>query len=97
MSYPAVPRRDSDVPGFAIATLKVGAWATLVLGVVAALVISFLASQSSAAAVATGGASSDYVRIALELGCAFVGFVGWALLLVVATLADQVEQLNQRS
>lgn len=78
------------MPGFAIAMLKVGAWANLVLCVGLALAIS----GSGFAPAVPPGPLVNLARIALELLCAFEGFMGWALLLVVATMAEQLEQLH---
>jgi hypothetical protein len=78
------------MPGLAIAMLKVGAWANLLFGVGLALAISF----SGFAPPLPPGPLVDFARIALELISAFEGFMGWALLLVVATIAEQLEQVH---
>jgi hypothetical protein len=78
------------MPGLAIAMLKVGAWANLLLGVGLALAISW----SGYSPPLRPGPLVDFARIALELFSAFEGFMGWALLLVVATMAEQLEQLH---
>ena len=82
------------MPGLAIAILKLGAWVILLLGVGLALAISFLAPPAVSGVAGPWYAFPDYVRIALEFGCAFAGFMIWALMLVVATLAEQLEQLQ---
>jgi hypothetical protein len=78
------------MPGLAIAILKVGAWANLLFGVGVALAISWVGFVPPGPA----GAFADAARIALELFSAFEGFMGWAFLLVVANMAEQLEQLH---
>jgi hypothetical protein len=82
------------LPGFAIAILKVGAWLNLVFGVGMAMALSVMhAPPPAPGASAPPAALPEYARVLLELGCAFEGFTGWALMLAVATIADQVERL----
>jgi hypothetical protein len=78
------------VPGFAIATLKIAAWLNLLLGVGAAFSISLF----NFAPLGPKAPSGDFARIALELLCVFEGFMGWALLLVVAVMAEQLDALH---
>ncbi len=84
------------MPGFAIAILKVLAWVNLLFGVGLAMAISLSHPVASGAAggPAAWYAFPEYVRVVLELACAFEGFSGWALMLTVATIADQLEQLQ---
>jgi hypothetical protein len=78
------------MPGLAVAMLKVGAWANLLLGVGVALGISWVGLVPPGPA----GPYADVARIGLELFSAFEGFIGWALLLVLATMAEQLDQLH---
>lgn len=76
--------------GLAIATLKMGAWANLLFGVGVALAISWIGYVPPG----PSGALADVARIGLELFSASEGFMGWALLLVIANMAEQLEQLH---
>jgi len=84
------------MPGFAVAILKVCAWVSLLLGVGLALLLSLVHAPSTPApdAVPPWYAVPDYVRVLLELACIFFGFAQWALMLTVATIADQVDRLQ---
>ena len=78
------------MPGLAIAMLRVGAWANLLLGVGVALAISWVGFVPPGPT----GPFADVARIGLELFSAFEGFMGWALLLVLANMAEQIDQLH---
>jgi hypothetical protein len=84
------------VPGFATAILKVCAWVSLLLGVGGAVVLSLSHAPGSAAQGTTAPllAVPDYLRVVLELASIFLGFAQWALMLTVATVADQVDRLQ---
>lgn len=83
--------RGRAVTGFAIAILKLVAVANLLVGVGLALGISL-----SGYSFGPPGPFADFTRIAIELFCAFEGFMGWALCLVVASTAERVEQLSEQ-
>jgi hypothetical protein len=80
----------AHVPGFAIAILKVAAWVNLLIGVGLTFTLSLVGVQLFGAK----GTSADFVRIALELLSAVFGFSGWALLLVVANMAEQLDRIS---
>jgi hypothetical protein len=83
------------MPGFAVAILKVCAWVSLLLGVGLALLLSLVHAPSTPPDVAPPWyAVPDYVRVLLELACIFFGFAQWALMLTIATIADQVDRLQ---
>ncbi|MFI5307549.1 MAG: hypothetical protein ACHQ53_09365 [Polyangiales bacterium] len=84
------------MPGFATAILKVCAWASLLLGVGLAVVLSLSHAPGPPPAEAATALFPvpDYIRVVLELASIFFGFAQWALMLTVATVADQVERLQ---
>ena len=83
-------RYRAPVPGLAIAILRAAAWVNLLFGVGLAFAISLFGLSPLGAK----GPNGDFLRIVLELFCAFEGFSGWALLLVVANMAEQLERIQ---
>jgi hypothetical protein len=79
------------VPGFAVAILKVAAWLNLLFGVGVSFAFSLFG-----AAIASKLPGGDFTRIAVQLFSAFEGFAGWALLLVVANLAEQLDRVHEK-